>query len=181
MRVFFAIPLNDVWKDQLQELQANLLERAEKGRATPKANLHLTIQFIGEVVEIESLQLGASKLVLPEVYLEARGIASLKRGREELVYLDLNSSDALLRLHQNIRDMLKQQGVSFDSKRFKAHITLLRRVQWKEEVYLSQVEVDFPPYLAKELVLYESQLSQKGASYRRLKTYPLVRLDEMKK
>ncbi len=181
MRVFFAIPLNDVWKDQLQELQANLLARAEKGRATPKDNLHLTIQFIGEVEDIENLVLATSKLSLPEVNMDPKGIASFKRGREELVYLDLNSSAALVRLHQCVRDMLKQQRISFDLKKFKAHITLLRRVQWREEVDLFQMEVDLPPYLAKELVLYESRLSREGASYRRIKTYPLCDRDGIKR
>ncbi|WP_105619884.1 RNA 2',3'-cyclic phosphodiesterase [Vallitalea okinawensis] len=137
MRVFFAIELEEHMKEQLSKIQKEVKGVAKGGNYTLRPNFHITLEFIGEVGEDELILL---QEVLSELRcqrhvftLKTTGIGSFKRGDEHLVWLGLEKHTKLKILVEDLKKSLKTRGFKVETRPFKAHITLGRRIKIKEE------------------------------------------------
>ena len=174
MRVFFAIPLPREWKRKIEEIQEELLLKTKKERAIPVDDLHLTLQFVGDVEETERLISACKKTSFHGSRLKVKGLGSFKRGRENLVFLELESTKELVEIQRKLRKILVELHIPFDKKKFKAHITMMRRVIWEEEGEFSNPELSFQETLPSHFCLYASQLHPEGAMYRCLDEFILL-------
>lgn len=131
VRVFYAM-----WPDAAagQALHARAEEVAAQagGRATPLHNLHLTLAFVGAVPEAllprlatigQSVARSAPPFPLTVDRLGAFRDAGIVWGGARQVPLSLQAIASAL------QDALIGQGVTIESRRFKAHITLARRCE----------------------------------------------------
>lgn len=174
MRVFFAIPLPKEWKGKIVDIQEELLLKTKKGRAILVDNLHLTLQFVGDVEETEGLISSCKECSFYGSKLKVKGLGSFKRGREELVFLELESSKELIEIQRKLRSILEELQIAYDRKKFKAHITIMRRVIWEDEAELSKMKLDFLDEVPSHFGLYASQLRPEGAMYRCLEGFILL-------
>ena len=123
MRLFIAIQLEPRMKEYLTTVQDQFRARNIRGNYTPEENLHLTLAFIGEHPRPEEVMDALSEVPFEpfEITLDHVGCFG------DLWWIGLKEAPALKLLVQRIRHALTEAGIPYDKKRFRAHITLLRR------------------------------------------------------
>ncbi len=127
MRLFVAIRLSDEVKDALIEAQDALYDRGVRGRYTGEENLHVTLAFIGEYPEAESVLDALSAVGFAPFEVTPEGMGCFG----DLWWAGLAGSDALEVLARKVRRALAEHGIPFDRKRFSPHVTLLRKASGK--------------------------------------------------
>ncbi|MDX5371039.1 MAG: RNA 2',3'-cyclic phosphodiesterase [Pseudomonadaceae bacterium] len=163
LRLFFAAPCPpalaariDTWREA-QQLA---------GRVTPRADLHLTLAFLGHLPaeRLPLLERIPSRLPLAELACELH-LDSLACWRGGLLHLAPPQVPAeLLRLARELRTALDEAGIASDSRPYRPHLTLARNSRMPTS--FEPVEFAWP---VEELVLYRSW----QARYEALRSWPL--------
>ena len=123
MRLFIAIRLSDSMKDALIQAQNDLYDLGIRGSYTKEENLHLTLAFIGEYPDPEDVLDAMEGLDFAPFDLELQGMGSFR----DLWWAGMKDSAPLTAVVRRLRRALGDAGIPFDRKRFRPHITLLRR------------------------------------------------------
>ena len=159
MRLFFAL-----WppREAAEALHtwALLAQRATGGRVTRAETIHLTLAFLGEVEAglacvLQGIPIEGKRHSLP--IEEARFWA-----HNRIVWAGPRETpEALGSLSSSLSLQLKEKGFRTESRKFAAHITLIRKA--REAGALPPLPVvDWP---VGEIVLVRSQLSAAGSRY----------------
>lgn len=130
MRIFIAIRLEDRIISNLKELADSLSPNFVKARMTAFENYHITLQFIGES---DRKTFNQAVLAVKETAASAErfsvitnGPGSFKRKNKHIFYCGVGITPQLMKIHENIKQNLRKNGVSFNDGRFTPHITLAR-------------------------------------------------------
>ena len=123
MRLFIAINLSDAMKDSLISMQNALYDRGVRGNYTPEENLHLTLAFIGEYPDAQPVLDALSSVSFRPFELSLEGMGRF----DDLWWDGMRESAPLTAVVRRIRRALAESGIPFDKKRFRAHITLIRK------------------------------------------------------
>ncbi len=146
-------------------------------------SMHLTITFIGETA-IEHISLIgdflSDKIVSVcknELVVGAPGFFG-KPEAPNVLWMDVDVPDAIKDLRDKLDDYLRELGYKRDSRAYRPHLTIGRVKSLKQpDKLLSFVEVNknAPEYFLplREIIFYESQLSEKGATHLPLKIFKL--------
>ena len=129
MRLFFAIWPSQAAAQELRELSARIAGETG-GRATPADNIHLTLEFLGEVAEerIEELaRIAASARVKPFL-LRFDRLGAFRRARIAWAGT-ANPPAALLGLQRSLNESLRAAGFALEDRPYAAHVTLARHTQ----------------------------------------------------
>ena len=105
MRLFIAILFSGETKERIASIRDSLHEEALRATYTKKENLHLTLDFLGE---------------LPA--------SSLGRIRECIDSVDCGPIRELKRLQGDLHKALLEAGFKLEKRPYTAHVTLARRV-----------------------------------------------------
>ncbi len=108
MRLFLAILLSDEMKDALIHTQNRWYDAGVRGNYTAEENLHLTL---------------ASEVSFAPFSLCLEGVGCFG----DLWWAGMKESAALDAVVRRIRRALSEHDIPFDRKRFRAHITLIRK------------------------------------------------------
>jgi len=169
-RLFFAL-----WPDAtLQGSLHRLAERslpAGEGRRTPSANIHLTLAFLGSVTResqdchaqaAEGVRVGPFSLVLDALGCFRRsGIFWV--GTEQ-------APEGLLALVRAMNTALRACGHEPDTRPFRAHMTLARRLRrCPHPMPMTPIE-----WAVRDFVLVESRTGPRGAEYEILRRWRLA-------
>ena len=123
MRLFIAIQLNDEVRESVRETQDAFRRQGVRGNYTPAENLHLTLAFIGEYGDPDSV-LDAMETVRFSPF----SLTTEKTGCfGDLWWTGFADSKPLDDLVRKLRHALADAGIPYDKKKFKAHCTILRR------------------------------------------------------
>ena len=179
MRAFVALDLPEPMLRPLSRLQAGLTV----GRPVPEENLHLTLAFLGDVTEATAYDVaeGLAAARLPGVRLALAGLAPLGSGRAPVLAVEA-SGEGLEGLHAKVMRIARDAGVDLARVRFRPHVTLARfprDLGAKEQARLGEFlslngTFSLPPEPATSVTLYRSHLSQDGAEYEPLASFPLA-------
>lgn len=157
MRLFFALWPDEATRAQLAELQHGL-----KGRKTRRANLHMTLAFLGEQPESSLAMLKGllQELTVPNMRLVIDHIVYRKRQR--MVWAGMHEDpESLFGLQRDICTGLEQCGIAFDqSNHFKPHITLARDAAPTETLHFEPIA-----WRACHVALVQSVTDKMGVSY----------------
>jgi len=123
MRLFIAIRLSDAMKDSLVCTQRTLHDRGVRGNYTPQDNLHLTLAFIGEYTDAETVLDALSSVSFRPFEIDLEGMGCFG----DLWWAGMRDSSPLSAVVRRIRRALAESGIPFDKKRFRPHITLIRK------------------------------------------------------
>lgn len=123
MRLFIAIKLSDAMKDSLIKMQNILYSRGVRGNFTSEENLHLTLAFIGEYPDAESVLDALSSVAFSPFELRLEGMGRFG----DLWWAGMRDSAPLIAVVRRIRRALAENDIPFDRKRFSPHITLIRK------------------------------------------------------
>lgn len=132
MRCFIAIILPDRIRDEIAKLQAELRRGGLKLRWVPPENIHLTLKFLGEITEEQSVCVGsllaqvAAQTSAFELAVEGVGQFPPK-GVPRVVWVGAGGDiPRLLDLEQRIREGLDRESIAYDKKPFHPHLTIAR-------------------------------------------------------
>lgn len=123
MRLFLAVNLSPEMKKALTDVQRAMYDRGVRGRYTPAENLHLTLAFIGEYPSADAVMDALTNVTFTPFELRLDGVGRFG----DLWWAGLRESAALTAVVRRVRRALAEGGIPFDRKRFKPHITLLRK------------------------------------------------------
>lgn len=125
MRLFLAINLSRPMKDALVAAQNTMYGHGVRGNYTPEENLHLTLAFIGDYPEPETVMDALSSVSFFPIPITLEGIGAFG----DLWWAGLREAPALTAVVRRVRRALADNDIPFDRKRFSPHITLLRRAK----------------------------------------------------
>lgn len=175
MRAFIALELPERFEDEVADL-ARLLGENIEGRFMRRDTYHLTLAFLGEVDDaarasaMDAMDEAAEGMgVIP---LACDGLGKFGKPRDATLWLGVQRTEELESLAARLRDGLARRGVAFDSKPFRAHITLARRARIPKGQLPA---LPFPqPDEAVRVTLFRSTLTHEGATYKPLYTIELA-------
>jgi len=176
MRLFVAVNFSDRARKKIGSLLKELRELPSDVKWVDYANLHLTIQFLGNVPEDQVPAIvNALKHSVAGIYplrLDLGGVGAFPSiTRPRVFWLGVSGNTAVLfRLQRQIQEGLSQLGFKPEKHRFSPHLTLARvrsvvgfpDVLKKAEV-LAGKKIISENICSIELML--SELSPKGPSY----------------
>lgn len=136
MRLFTAITFEQDIKDSLYEVINLLRPLTVKGSFTLKENLHLTLNFIGETSDLESVKLAMERAVsntdLDILNISISGFGRFKSREGDICWLGVQKDEHLLRLQRELSDQLNATGLELEKRDYTPHLTLARRVSFEK-------------------------------------------------
>lgn len=127
LRLFIGVPVEGKMKEQLTEALERMKEAGIGGRYQPAENLHMTLVFLGETPAGragEVLDLLQS-VPVPDTRIRIEGSGYF--GNILYARIGIGEEETFHKYVMSLRRALGRRGLSFDSKPFKAHVTLIRR------------------------------------------------------
>lgn len=189
MRLFFALPLPDEALDALEAAGRAFAAAGDasgafgRARWSPRANLHLTLAFLGEYDEAGlagALAAGAEAFGpgAPEppggLSLRLEGWGAFPRlGAATILWAGLGRSPELLAIASRLRAALERAGLRYDRSPFKPHLTLAR---FSKPTDLRELPPDAVPgvgFRARTAALYRSVLGGGPPRYEAMGTWRL--------
>ena len=168
MRLFIAIPLEETMKQTLLRIQEGFRDQGVKGTYTPKQNMHLTLAFIGEYGDPEEVADVLERIDFQPFRLELSGTGCFG----DLWWAGLKESRELETLVKKVRRALGDAGIPFDRKKFRAHITLLRRAAAPHGIDLSRLPHSAASSTVDGFCLMQSTRGKSGMIYTELSRVP---------
>ena len=172
-RLFFAL-----WPEA--GLLEPLVDRAREfappaiGRPQRPDQLHVTLQFLGEVPEsrlADVLAAGAAAAVEARPFHVVFDALSHWRGPQVLCLTARETPAALVALVEALRRELEARGFMVERREFQAHLTLARGVLRRPRIE----EFELVRWPAREFTLVESVTGPAGSRYERRAAWPLGR------
>lgn len=145
-----------------------------------KDKIHLTLKFIGEVKE-ELLTQITNEIEFVENFSSFNCTISkfgffYKFNDAKILWCNLDTDDSVISLVDELNMKLKKFNIEPETRKFKAHLTLMRiKRKVNEEFIRSFKEYKFNPvkFIANEIALIQSVLKPSGSEYKVLKIYKL--------
>ncbi len=123
MRLFIAIPLSEEVRDSLVSYQGALTEAGVTGSVQRAENLHLTLAFIGEYPDPDDVTDALSGISFRSFGMSVSGTGMFS----ETLWTGAEPASSLESLAKKIRRHLAEAQIPVDRKKFRPHITLIRR------------------------------------------------------
>ena len=181
IRTFLALELHQTVRNKLsghtQLISGN--DKLQQIRWLPKENYHLTLAFLGNVecVLISSLQLKLEQNLsynkaVPFRFIEITPFPF--SGTPKIAAAILEYSDELMQLQHNTAKCVRAFGISLEHRRFTPHVTLGRLKSRSRKSITFQPQQIFLEGVSEKVVIYQSELSPKGAVYKSMGDISLI-------
>ena len=178
MRTFIAIEIPPEINSALMDLQTELRRAGADVSWTKPENLHLTLNFLGEVdekriVEVERACVSSAAEFQPfTLSLNDTGVFPNAR-QPRVLWAGLSGEvENVIAIRNRIEEKLALIGFKREEKRFNPHLTVGRlKSNKKARELLALAEAyRLPPlsFVVTEIVLMKSELHPAGAEYTRL-------------
>ena len=179
MRAFLALELPETMRAAVAAVQDEL----RVGRKPPPENLHLTLAFLDDQPEavLAELHDALQAEILPEIFLELRGLEMFGGARPRVLYLAADGGAALGALRRLVRRVAQDVGIALPRERFRPHVTLARFRRDMSEAEAAKLgrfmaahgDVRLPGERIGRMGLYGSTLTPEGAVHELLAEYAL--------
>ena len=149
MRLFIAAQIENKNKESIYEIQKQYKARSLKGTFTRIENYHVTLKFLGEVEKelipkIIFVMDRAAEESAPFVFTSGN-TGCFNRAEGSVLFLGIDSgSENLWQLSQLLEEELLKSGFKKENKLFTPHITLGRRIKFKNDFNLIAKEISLP-------------------------------------
>jgi len=179
MRLFTALSLNDDVRDALQAIMVFGDGGPAKVRWLAPKQLHITLRFIGDVSEqcCDDLDQSLNEISFSPFQLRITGVGVFGSTRSpRVLWAGVEAGDILIKLFNNISEIVDKKGISPDKRGFEPHITLARNragpVPGLERWLANNDQFSIQPFTCQDFVLYRSFLESGGARYEVIRRYP---------
>jgi 2'-5' RNA ligase len=184
VRAFVAIRMSEPVEDSVARTIDELRRPHDGVRWVPRANLHITLKFLGPAVDSHRLQQLTSGLrqlaaKTESFELAAAGIGAfpgLDHPRAIWVGLRSMQSGALAALAARLETVAAEHGFEREKRRWSGHLTIGRvgdreiAAETRDALNAAR-DREFGISKIESLTLYRSHLGPKGASYEALATF----------
>jgi len=174
-RLFVAIRPPESARDQLLDL----MEGVDGARWQDDEQLHLTVRFIGEVDRPTATDVAAvlGTVSRPALEIALSGVGHFGSGSyPHALWAGVRPVEELTHLHKKVDQALVRIGLEPERRAYRPHITvarLSRRAGSIRAFLESHAALSSAPFEVDSFGLYESRLSQAGATYELIERYPL--------
>jgi len=172
-RLFIAIDLPGEIKERIARLQDNLKTEAPRATWVRPENIHLTLFFLGntDYSQIPEIISTLSQLKDDAFEVTFSGLGGFpNQNRAEVIFLGIKENLALKYLQGEIRVSLEKLNLRIDDKKFVPHLTLARLKRPKKLMRI-KFDTNVGNFLAKEFILYESELQPEGPKHTLIKKF----------
>lgn len=176
MKLFIALLFEDEQKNIIYDILQETKLISGTGSFTHYSNLHLTLEYIGETT---ADQLEVIKKTLSEIdfktfsYVTTKIKCFSKSNNQKIVYLGVEYSDTLRELYHRVIDQLNQAGYDFSYEKYTPHITLGRKVRFKEFESVRNIYCNPLTIHAHRISIMESKRVDGKLVYEELYSIPL--------
>jgi len=132
MRLFIALNFDDDFKDGICNAIERLHIAAASGNFTLRENIHLTIEFIGETENIETVKKAMDFVKWGMFVIKTGKTGSFNAGRGKNCWIGIEKNDKLYTIQKDIHNLLLKNGFTLDNRAYKPHITIGREVVFKD-------------------------------------------------
>jgi len=179
VRLFVAVDVPDDIRDAIEsEIVGELRDSVPGARWTRGEGRHLTLKFLGNVVEdrVEEIASVLGDIAVRDASFEARfaavgGFPNVRRPRVLWIGVDEGSAE-LSELARHVEAGLEPLGFEPEGWAFHGHLTLARFPS-PRAIELPDIDVRLRPFRVAEVVLFRSHLHPKGARYEALRRFAL--------
>lgn len=156
MRLFIAIPLSETNRDHIMSL-AQYMKSCSDGNYTRRENLHITLEFLGDVAppQVSALIHAMDSLRLtPFDLLIGRKLGNFR----DLWWLSIEGAP-LLTLYNDLHLALKGQGISLEERSFRPHLTVVRELRQPCAIDMELLQKDYPALVqhVDQITLFQSE------------------------
>lgn len=127
VRLFIAMPVEGEKGEYLQDALKKMKAAGIEGRYQPSENLHMTLVFLGETPagQVDAALEALQAVPVPDTEFSVRGSGYFG----DILYAKIliGDEEKFKKYVGRLRNELSKKGLTFDSKPFKAHVTLIRR------------------------------------------------------
>jgi len=148
LRLFIAVNFTDEIKESLNVVTQEIKKHVVQGNFTHKENFHLTLAFIGETKEYESIKqamnLAVTKTKAKTFDLLIEGFGKFKLKDGDTYWVGVQQNPMLSDITRALIKELKSYGFYIDDREFKPHLTLGRRIIFKNGYKISDYQESMP-------------------------------------
>ncbi len=178
IRTFVSIPVPD--NSEMDSLRREL--RVAGIRPSPPEQTHITLRFIGDVQESKVKRIAAcveraSQGIAP-FELRVSGIGAFpNENRPSVIWLGAEPAGTLRTLADRLAEELRKEGIGFDAKPFRAHVTVARSRDGDVplRIFDSHRDTLFSESQVREILVMRSDLGPGGAKHTVLARVPLLK------
>ncbi len=167
-RLFFALWPDDQTRNELYRVATQFSDAPV--RLVKQSNLHMTLEFLGEVSESDQQGLidRANKLKAKPFNLELTNIGFWRR--PQILFIGVTHvPEPLTRLVSDVRKMVLTQGLQPDKRDYKPHVTIARKAK---QLVIPKDNFRIA-WRADSFALVVSESGTNGVNYRVLQSWPL--------
>lgn len=152
-------------------LLMDMMEGVPAARLQSETQIHLTLRYIGEVNRpvAEDIALALANFSFAAFPISLSGVGSFDRKHQSRpLWAGLAPTAPLVDLHRKLDRVLMGVGLPPEGRAYEPHITLARFGRDKASTSPWLIEhggLASAPFLLDHVALYESHLTQGGASY----------------
>ena len=128
MSYFVALTLNDSIKNDICETIVRLRTQSLSGNFSSRSNLHATLAFLGDNVDIEAVKAAMDAVDAKPFEIEVGGYGIFNKRTGNVHWTQIKPSSELDAMRAGLITALKDKGLKPDETEFKPHITLGREV-----------------------------------------------------
>lgn len=178
IRSFIALPIPVEMANSLGDLSAQMAyqDKSNAVRWVDQENYHLTIAFLGDLIETELEDLAEqldTNLLQNCFELCLSHISPFPESRPKLLAAIAQKSDSLNIVHKQVYSSLSACQIVLDKKKFLPHITLGRFRHSKNNFSGAIPTALNLSALIDEVSIFESTLTPNGAEYEAIFRFPL--------
>ena len=163
MRLFVAIGFPEAVKEQLEAGMRSLSAQGIRASWSRRENLHLTLEFLGELESVERVIAAMKQVKATPFCLKFASSGRFRQRGGDILWLGFQPCEALMQLQQQLHQALKAQGLPLESRSYRPHLTLARRLRDNGETVFPE---PLPPaVLVSEFALMRSERTAKGMRY----------------
>ena len=181
VRAFVAIRMNQQVEDAVAAMSDTITRPRDGIRWVPRANLHITLKFLGPSVDplhLERLTAGLHEVARKTAPFEvaARGLGAFPNlEHPRAIFVGLHSVE-LGALAARVETACAEHGFEHENRRWNGHLTIGRLrdshlTAKTRDALQSAKDTDFGTSKIESITLYRSHLSPEGATYEALATF----------
>jgi len=155
-------PMSKALVGVLHELKTQGVE----GRYVPVKNMHMTLAFIGETDDVESVKAAMSSVKPDAFRLTLDGFGFFG----DTLWAGVKGNQKIKKYVSDLRLALKARSVPCDSSRFEPHITLVRGVKGRRP---AQLTIPKESMTVSRISLMRSDLKDGKRVYREIWSLPV--------
>jgi 2'-5' RNA ligase len=191
MRLFVALDIDAAIRQRLQDFVNDLHAHVPGVRFVGPETYHVTLKFLGETKQVEEIQRALAPVRGVPFEISFRGSGFFPTAnRARVFWAGIEAPDELQALAARVDEAARTLGFPPERGPYKPHLTLARPGSGNPRgkpgdrpdaglrailQYLSgRPAPEFGTMTAHEFCLYESILSPRGATYRKVQRYPLT-------